>query len=172
MDQAVALEFPGIDKFLPEVADNRLFLSYHRGRRLWTRFAPGYDDTRDYSLSEGWTIVQKDLVLQIPSASSIRCIIARWCTIWYNDSTRSLDDSASFRAGDAGMGEQATVDSVKPQQIEREAHRAQANRDELVERIARTVRKDGRVEPLKGLHLHRKSLTKELFIAWPSLPLP
>ncbi len=60
------------------------------------------------------------------------------------------------------MSETVTVDSMKPQQTEREAHRAQASRDELVERIARTVRKDGRAEPLKGLHLHRESLTKEL----------
>jgi AraC-like DNA-binding protein len=47
------------------------------------------------------------------------------------------------------------------QQAEREEHRAQANRDELVERIARAIREDGRVEPLKGLHLHRSSSPKE-----------
>jgi len=50
---------------------------------------------------------------------------------------------------------------MKPQQVEREAHRAQANRDELVERIARAVREDGRVEPLKGLRLHRVSSLTE-----------
>jgi AraC-like DNA-binding protein len=60
------------------------------------------------------------------------------------------------------MGETVTMGSVKPQQIEREAHRAQANRDELVERIARAVPKDGRTEPLKGLQLHRESSTQEL----------
>lgn len=60
------------------------------------------------------------------------------------------------------MGEAVMVDSVKPQQIEREAQRAQASRDELVERIARIVRRDGMVRPLEGLQLHRESSTKEL----------
>ena len=55
------------------------------------------------------------------------------------------------------MREEVIMDSRDPQQGEREAHRAQANREELVERIARTVCKDGGGEPLKGLHLHRSS---------------
>ncbi len=59
------------------------------------------------------------------------------------------------------MSEEVTLDSLGPQQVEREAHRAQANRDELVERIARAVREDGTVEPLKGLSLHRVSWPKE-----------
>ena len=54
------------------------------------------------------------------------------------------------------------MDSTNAQQVEREADRAQANRGELVERIARTIRKDGMAEPLKGLHLYRESSTKEL----------
>ncbi len=53
------------------------------------------------------------------------------------------------------------MDSMPPQQVEREAHRAQANRGELVERIARAIRKDGRVEPLKDLRLHRASSPTE-----------
>lgn len=56
------------------------------------------------------------------------------------------------------MSEEVTMDSLDPQQVEREVHRAQANRDELVERIARATREDGRVEPQKGLHLNRSSL--------------
>jgi AraC-like DNA-binding protein len=44
---------------------------------------------------------------------------------------------------------------------EREAHRAQASRDELVERIARAIREDGTVEPLEGLHLNRSSSPTE-----------
>jgi AraC-like DNA-binding protein len=60
------------------------------------------------------------------------------------------------------MSEEVTMDSMNPQQEEREAHRAQANRDELVERIARAIREDGRVEPLKGLRLHRSSSPTEL----------
>jgi AraC-like DNA-binding protein len=52
--------------------------------------------------------------------------------------------------------------SMNTQQVEREADRAQANRSELVERVARAVHKDGRVEPLKGLRLHRESSSKEL----------
>ena len=59
------------------------------------------------------------------------------------------------------MSEEVTMDSMNLQQVEREAHRAQANRDELVERIARAVREDGTVEPLKGLHLHRSSSPTE-----------
>lgn len=46
---------------------------------------------------------------------------------------------------------------MDPQQVEREVHRTQANRDELVERIARAIPKDGKVEPLKGICLHRSS---------------
>jgi AraC-like DNA-binding protein len=53
------------------------------------------------------------------------------------------------------------IDSIDPQQGEREAHRAQANREELVERIAQTIREDGGSEPLKGLYLHRVSSPKE-----------
>ncbi len=60
------------------------------------------------------------------------------------------------------MSGKVAADSMNSQQAEREAHRAQANRVELVERIARAVRQDGKVEPLKGLRLHRKSSTKEL----------
>jgi AraC-like DNA-binding protein len=44
---------------------------------------------------------------------------------------------------------------------EREAQRAQASRDELVERIARAIREDGTVEPLEGLRLRRASSPTE-----------
>jgi hypothetical protein len=60
------------------------------------------------------------------------------------------------------MSEEAAMDSMNPQQVERETHRAQANRDELVERIARAVRENGTVEPLKGIRLHRASSPTEL----------
>jgi AraC-like DNA-binding protein len=70
-------------------------------------------------------------------------------------------DFTNLEEGRVEMGEAVMVDSVKAQQIEREAHRAQASRDELVERIARAVPKDGRAEPLKGLQLHRESSTQE-----------
>jgi len=59
------------------------------------------------------------------------------------------------------MSEEVAMDSMNPQQVEREAYRAQANRGELVERIARAIREDGRVEPLKGLRLHRSSSPTE-----------
>ncbi|MCX7707256.1 MAG: AraC family transcriptional regulator [Anaerolineae bacterium] len=55
------------------------------------------------------------------------------------------------------MREEIATDSMPSQEAEREAQRAQANREELVELIARTVREDGSVEPLKGLHLNRVS---------------
>jgi len=44
------------------------------------------------------------------------------------------------------------------QQAEREAQRVQANREELVERIARAMRDDGTVQPLQGLYLSRSSM--------------
>ena len=53
------------------------------------------------------------------------------------------------------------MDSMPFQQVERETHKAQANRDELVELIARAIREDGTVEPLKGLHLNRSSSPRE-----------
>jgi AraC-like DNA-binding protein len=53
------------------------------------------------------------------------------------------------------------MDLISPQQVEPELQRAQANRDELVERIVRAIREDGTVEPLKGLHIHRRSSPTE-----------
>ncbi len=47
------------------------------------------------------------------------------------------------------------------QQAEREAQLLQANREELVERIARAMREDGTAQPLQGLHLARSSLPLE-----------
>ena len=43
------------------------------------------------------------------------------------------------------------MDLVNRSQSEREAHRVQTSRDELVERIARAIREEGTVEPLGGL---------------------
>jgi len=40
---------------------------------------------------------------------------------------------------------------------EREARRARANREELVERIAKTLQADGVIEPMKGIFLRRSS---------------
>ncbi|HEX2908631.1 MAG TPA: AraC family transcriptional regulator [Phototrophicaceae bacterium] len=42
-------------------------------------------------------------------------------------------------------------------QDERETQRLQSNREELAERIARTIREDGVIQPLPGLHLGRSS---------------
>lgn len=47
------------------------------------------------------------------------------------------------------------------QQATREARRVQANREELVERIARVVRADGTIQPLPGLYLSRRSVPLE-----------
>ena len=51
---------------------------------------------------------------------------------------------------------------MNPQPVALEAQREQANRAELVERIARAIREDGKVEPLKGLRLNRASAPTEL----------
>ncbi|MBN1876046.1 MAG: AraC family transcriptional regulator [Anaerolineae bacterium] len=60
------------------------------------------------------------------------------------------------------MSEAVAIDSVSLYPMEREVHRVQANRSELVERITRAVREDGRTAPLKGLYLHRESSPKGL----------
>jgi AraC-like DNA-binding protein len=49
------------------------------------------------------------------------------------------------------------MDLMNHQQSERETLRAQAGRDELVERVGRAVREDGAVEVLGGLRLLRQS---------------
>lgn len=49
------------------------------------------------------------------------------------------------------------MDATNHQQVEREAQRTQAYRDELVERIAQAIPEDGVAEPLPGLHLGRVS---------------
>jgi AraC-like DNA-binding protein len=44
---------------------------------------------------------------------------------------------------------------------ERAEQRATADRQELVERLSRAIREDGKIEPIKGLHLHRGSSPTE-----------
>src|SRR5438093_7667454 len=44
---------------------------------------------------------------------------------------------------------------------QRGAGRLEVHREELAERIARAVREDGTVQPLKGLHVSRLSLPEE-----------
>lgn len=56
------------------------------------------------------------------------------------------------------------MDSKEKQQEKREAQLAQANRDELVERIGQAIREDGRVEPLRGLRLNRSSSSESIHI--------
>jgi AraC-like DNA-binding protein len=60
-----------------------------------------------------------------------------------------------------GTIKEKTMDLKEKQQAKPEAQLAQANRDELVELIARAVREDGKVEPLKGLYLNRSSSPME-----------
>ncbi|MEY2833767.1 MAG: hypothetical protein RLZZ574_3026 [Cyanobacteriota bacterium] len=57
------------------------------------------------------------------------------------------------------------MDLKNDPQAQREADRAQANRDELTERIARAICNDGTIEPLKGLHIKRSSSPTELCYA-------
>ena len=59
------------------------------------------------------------------------------------------------------MSEQIAPEPRAAQQAGREAHRTQANREELAERIARAMHADGTIEPLRGLHLNRSSFPKE-----------
>lgn len=51
--------------------------------------------------------------------------------------------------------------AIDDRQAKREAQRAQANREELTERIARAIDRDGTIETLKGLHFNRTSSPSE-----------
>jgi AraC-like DNA-binding protein len=53
------------------------------------------------------------------------------------------------------------MERLNREEREREARRAEANRDELIERIARAVRRDGGEDPLPGLTLYRRSSPTE-----------
>jgi AraC-like DNA-binding protein len=70
--------------------------------------------------------------------------------------------SASFQDGSAEMIKEVTMDLRNAQQAEREAQRAQANREELVERMMRACREDGPVQPLEGIRFYRVSAPTEL----------
>src|SRR3954452_12374973 len=59
------------------------------------------------------------------------------------------------------MTSRPTIEALDHRQREREERRAQASREELVERIARTIRDDDTIEPLPGLHLKRVSSPTE-----------
>src|SRR2546421_2474941 len=63
-----------------------------------------------------------------------------------------------FEMGDGETREEVPMNVMIHQQAEREAQQGQANREELVERIARAMREDGTVQPLQGLYLSRCSL--------------
>src|SRR6266516_6403804 len=62
---------------------------------------------------------------------------------------------------DGETREKVSMNVTIHQQAEREAQRMHANREELVERIARTMRADGTAQPLQGLHLYRHSFPLE-----------
>ncbi len=76
-----------------------------------------------------------------------------------------------FETGDRVASEEIDMNSRKRQPVERDAphsaslrgqvQREQANREELVERIARAIHEDGTVEPLKGLRLRHSSVPTE-----------
>jgi AraC-like DNA-binding protein len=63
------------------------------------------------------------------------------------------------------------MDLMNPPHSERETYRAQANRGELGERIARAIRKDGTIVPLEGLQLRRASSPRDLGhgVSYPAL---
>jgi hypothetical protein len=63
-----------------------------------------------------------------------------------------------LQMGDEATSEDIPMDVMNHQQAARETQRMQANREELVERIAQAMRQDGTAQPLPGLHpLHRPS---------------
>src|SRR5260370_9665519 len=62
-----------------------------------------------------------------------------------------------FQMSDGETREEVPMNVMILQQVEREAQRVQADREELVERIGRAMHEDGTVQPLQGLHLARSS---------------
>lgn len=60
------------------------------------------------------------------------------------------------------MNEKNAASSSNNGRSEREVQRAQANREELVERMGRAIREDGRAEPLRGLRLFRLSAPTDM----------
>jgi AraC-like DNA-binding protein len=72
---------------------------------------------------------------------------------------------------DAASREEATMDLMDHPSSERETQGAQADREELAERIARAVRKDGTIETPEGLRLRRASSPTELAhgVSFPAL---
>jgi AraC-like DNA-binding protein len=62
---------------------------------------------------------------------------------------------------DGATREEVPMNVMNHQQATRETVLLQANREELVERIARAMRQDGTVQPLPGLHLYRHSVPME-----------
>lgn len=61
----------------------------------------------------------------------------------------------------AKTSEKSDMDLMNDSQAKREADRAQANRNELTERIAQAIRHDGTIEPHKGLYFNRSSSPSE-----------
>ena len=57
--------------------------------------------------------------------------------------------------------EKSDANLMNDPQAKREADQAQANRDELKERIAQAIGHDGKIEPLQGLHFNRISSPAE-----------
>src|SRR5438132_3089333 len=63
--------------------------------------------------------------------------------------------------GKAETGKEVGMNGMIHKPAERESVLLQAYREELVERIGRTMRQDGSAQPLPGLHLYRHSLPLE-----------
>src|SRR6266566_1460914 len=82
-----------------------------------------------------------------PGAQGGRMIVENDCLILH---ILHMDDGETRK--------EVPMDVMNHQQAEREAQLLQANREELVERIARAMREDGTVQLLQGLHLSRCSL--------------
>jgi AraC-like DNA-binding protein len=72
-----------------------------------------------------------------------------------------LYNPANLEMNAAKTSQTSDIALMNNPQVKREADRAQANRDELTERIAQAIRHDGTIEPLKGLHFNRASSPSE-----------
>src|SRR2546423_11296793 len=63
-----------------------------------------------------------------------------------------------LQMNDGETREEVPMNVMIQQPAAHETERMQANREELVGRIARAMRQDGTAQPLPGLHLHRHSV--------------
>lgn len=85
---------------------------------------------------------------------------------WHCPNLLGLDGAqicmeSEFNMNAASINQTSDKAEMSNLQVKREVVRSQANREELIERIAQTIRQDGMIQPLPGLHFKRVSFPSE-----------